>query len=90
MMPIEQPRPCNHPGCPALTRDRFCEAHRKQRQQVYHRSRGTSAQRDPSGPSQRRTYHGAATRDVPLVTGLKFDATFRCCTQRFSYNKTRT
>ncbi len=53
MMPIAPPRPCNHPGCPALTRDRFCEAHRKQRQKAYHRSRDTSAQRVLSGPSQR-------------------------------------
>ncbi len=53
MMPIAPPRPCNHPGCPALTGERFCEAHRKQRQKAYHRSRDTSAQRVLSGPSQR-------------------------------------
>ena len=26
-MPTSPPKPCNAPGCPALTRSRYCEAH---------------------------------------------------------------
>jgi 5-methylcytosine-specific restriction protein A len=29
-MPRKAKRPCAHPGCPALTDGRFCEAHAKQ------------------------------------------------------------
>ena len=27
-MPSKPPRPCRHPGCPALTREGWCEQHR--------------------------------------------------------------
>ncbi len=30
-MPSKPLRPCRHPGCPALTRDGWCEAHRPKR-----------------------------------------------------------
>jgi len=29
-MPYKPPHPCNYPGCPNLTRERFCDSHRKQ------------------------------------------------------------
>ncbi|MCH8855997.1 MAG: HNH endonuclease [Proteobacteria bacterium] len=43
-MPSAPPRPCNQAGCAALTHERFCEQHRKARDQQYERRR---RQRDP-------------------------------------------
>lgn len=37
--------PCNYPGCPALTNERYCEKHRKQEQRRYDERRGTAHQR---------------------------------------------
>ena len=42
-MPYKPKRPCSHPGCPALTSSRFCEAHTKLDRQIYDRYR-----RDPA------------------------------------------
>lgn len=40
-MPSKPKRPCGQPGCRNLTSDRYCEAHRKQREQ----DRGSAASR---------------------------------------------
>lgn len=32
-MPTRPPRPCNWPGCPSLTRDRYCPRHAEERAQ---------------------------------------------------------
>ena len=37
-MPSKPPRPCRHPGCPALTREGWCEQHRPSRTQERRRS----------------------------------------------------
>ena len=44
-MPNKIAHPCNHPGCPALTTERFCPAHAKQVQQRYDKERGTATER---------------------------------------------
>lgn len=44
-MPLRPKHPCNHPRCPNLTKDRFCETHRKQERQRADKQRGTSTQR---------------------------------------------
>lgn len=33
-MPHRPPRPCNYPGCPSLTRDRYCPQHAAAHQQA--------------------------------------------------------
>lgn len=38
-------KPCNHPGCPALTSSGYCELHTPQEKNRYDHRRGTSAQR---------------------------------------------
>lgn len=44
-MPSRPKRPCNHPRCPNLTKDRFCEAHSKQERQRADKQRGTAHER---------------------------------------------
>jgi 5-methylcytosine-specific restriction protein A len=44
-MPNRLKRPCNHPGCPALTNDRYCEQHRKQERRRHDEHRGTRQDR---------------------------------------------
>ncbi|WP_256846926.1 HNH endonuclease [Paenibacillus sp. Pae108] len=44
-MPQKLKRACNQPGCPALTHDRYCPLHKKQKQQRYQQERGTAASR---------------------------------------------
>lgn len=44
-MPMKPLRPCCHPGCSALTRERHCEQHKKQHQQQQDKERGTAHQR---------------------------------------------
>lgn len=44
-MPQSLPHPCAHPGCPGLTRERYCPQHKKEANQVYDRERGTASQR---------------------------------------------
>lgn len=44
-MPQSLPRPCAHPGCPGLTRERYCPQHKRQTNQIYDRERGTASQR---------------------------------------------
>ena len=36
-MPTKPKKPCAYPGCPNLTSEHFCEAHRKERQKQYDR-----------------------------------------------------
>ena len=38
-MPPKPPKPCNHPGCRALTLDRYCEKHREQNKKVWENKR---------------------------------------------------
>jgi 5-methylcytosine-specific restriction protein A len=44
-MPQRLKRPCNHPGCPALTDNRYCDQHRKQEMRRYDQDRGTRQER---------------------------------------------
>ena len=44
-MPHALPKPCRFPRCPALTRERFCAAHKQQVQREYDATRGTTTQR---------------------------------------------
>ena len=48
-MPSKPLRPCGQPGCPELTRDGYCDAHKRQTQRDYDRQRGTAAQRGYGG-----------------------------------------
>lgn len=41
-MPMAPPRPCNAPGCAALTQDRFCPDHARERERAEDRARGTA------------------------------------------------
>lgn len=41
-MPVKPVSPCSHPGCPELTRERYCETHAKAEDTRYRRY-----QRDP-------------------------------------------
>ena len=52
-MPSKLPKPCAHPGCPALTAERYCERHRKQEAQRHDKERGTAAARGYYGRWQR-------------------------------------
>jgi len=45
IMPYKPPHPCNYPGCPALTTDRFCPTHRRKDRRERSRKRKTAAQR---------------------------------------------
>ena len=44
-MPWAPKRPCTYPGCPELTVDGRCEAHRRQERQEIDERRGTAASR---------------------------------------------
>lgn len=44
-MPQKLKRPCNQPGCPELTHDRYCPSHKKQKEERYERERGSAASR---------------------------------------------
>jgi len=44
-MPQAAPRACSSPGCPALTRKRFCEPHDQEDSRRRDADRGSSAQR---------------------------------------------
>ena len=45
VVPSKPLRPCGQPGCPELTRDGYCDKHKRQTQRDYDRQRGTAAQR---------------------------------------------
>lgn len=40
-MPKKPKKPCNHPGCPALTENRYCNNHSK----LYENERGSASKR---------------------------------------------
>lgn len=44
-MPYKPMRPCNYPGCPELTKERYCEKHKKQIDKEYDSRRETATQR---------------------------------------------
>jgi 5-methylcytosine-specific restriction protein A len=44
-MPTKPKSPCNYPGCPELTLERYCKAHQKKTDRAYDKQRGTAAQR---------------------------------------------
>lgn len=44
-MPWAAPSPCSRPGCAALTRERFCPAHRKAYRKESDQRRGSAAKR---------------------------------------------
>lgn len=44
-MPQSLPHPCAHPGCPGLTRQRYCDKHKTEGSKVDIQTRGTAAHR---------------------------------------------
>ena len=52
-MALKPLRPCRHTGCHELTRDGYCEKHRREKQQRYDRQRGSSTKRGYGGRWQR-------------------------------------
>ncbi len=44
-MPSKPLHSCNYHGCPALTKERYCEAHKKQTEAQYEKGRGNSGER---------------------------------------------
>lgn len=36
-MPVKPATPCSHPGCPALSHQRFCPEHQRESDRVYER-----------------------------------------------------
>jgi len=44
-MPIKSLHPCNYPGCPRLTRERFCPEHAREAAAESERARETAAER---------------------------------------------
>jgi 5-methylcytosine-specific restriction protein A len=57
-MPTKPPHPCNHPGCPALTHERFCPAHKHEQRRRFDANRGTTKQRGYHGtwPARRKLW----------------------------------
>lgn len=70
-MPTRPPHPCNRPGCPELTSERFCKAHAQAEQRRYDAERGSSAQRG----------YGSSWRRVRALV-LERDPICRLCGQR--------
>ena len=44
-MPSKPKRPCNNPGCPELTTERYCEKHQKEYDQRVDQRRGSASSR---------------------------------------------
>lgn len=44
-MPQSLPHPCAHPGCPGLTRERYCDRHKREVDRAYNQARGSASQR---------------------------------------------
>ena len=44
-VPWKPKKPCCHPGCPALTHERFCDEHQRKQQKRYDAARGTAVER---------------------------------------------
>ena len=45
LMAIRPKRPCNHPGCPATTLERYCPKHKKLHMKQYDKQRGSRIER---------------------------------------------
>jgi 5-methylcytosine-specific restriction protein A len=52
-MPKKPKSPCNHPGCPELTAERFCEQHRKEYIKFNDRHRESAHKRGYNGRWQK-------------------------------------
>ena len=63
-MPNRLPKPCAHPGCPALTRERFCEAHHREWRRKQDDGRESAARRGYCSASWRRLRTLVLARDV--------------------------
>jgi 5-methylcytosine-specific restriction protein A len=44
-VPSVMPHACNHPGCPAITTERYCPAHAVLHRRQYDRARGSASKR---------------------------------------------
>ncbi len=44
-MPTKPLKPCNHPGCPNLTNERFCQVHAQAERKRYDQERGSANER---------------------------------------------
>ncbi len=54
-MPVKSLHPCNRPGCPKLTRERFCPEHAKADRKAYDREReSTEARKWQRSPRWRK------------------------------------
>ena len=71
LMPQRLPRPCNYPGCPALTNKRFCNQHRKN----HERQRGSSTERGYDFQWQ-LSYYPQQPRRVPAGSWLLVSGAF--------------
>jgi 5-methylcytosine-specific restriction protein A len=69
IMPNKPLHPCNKPGCPDLTSERFCSEHQKQYDSKYDQERGTSSERG-YGTTHRRWRTLVLSRD-PLCVKCK-------------------
>lgn len=49
-MPHLMPTPCRYPGCPALSHDRYCDAHARATRREYDARRGSGAERGYGAP----------------------------------------
>lgn len=61
-MPYKPKHPCAHPGCPALTHERYCPAHAQQearRYEQYQRDPGTAKRYDKNWRRVREAYLAA-------------------------------
>jgi 5-methylcytosine-specific restriction enzyme A len=44
-LPSKPKKPCNYPGCPNLTQERYCQIHNKAVRNKYDKNRGSSTER---------------------------------------------
>ncbi|MDR3591570.1 MAG: HNH endonuclease [Negativicutes bacterium] len=63
-MPIKPKSPCCHPGCTALTEQRYCARHDKKERNRHDQQRGTAASRGYGSKWQR--YRKQYLQDHPL------------------------
>jgi 5-methylcytosine-specific restriction protein A len=76
-MPQAAPKPCNHPNCSVLVQrgDRYCDQHRKAKQQHDDSRRGTSSERGYTGAWQRA--RAAYLRVHPLCRRCERDGVLK-------------
>lgn len=65
-MPQRLPKPCAHPGCPALTLKKYCPRHERQKARVYDQQRGSAAARGYD--ARWRRYREQFLREHPYCT----------------------